>query len=594
MVFRRALPWVAMALSALAVAWSLWPGAGDPAVSRPVAYTIADGTVRTYRVTWRSQAHLLLEAGDAAVGGWMAEGEGRIAFKYFAAGTGWDVAAQLDVTSRLDGAPAAIGPGIERPFSFHQDRRGYTSGFAFAPGLPEETRALVRQTVSRLQVALSARGAETWTTRERDGVGLFRAAYGWIPGDSLALRKQKLEYLADADADAGREVVRSEGSVRLLPGGAGVAEVLVQETVRAREEGVGSGVEALRFEARLVEGQAFGELARFADFVAERDRPFVAPAPAEPEFGPAPASREGALAIFGIAFDADRARAEAAVLAWLRSEAGAPAELMRWLDACSRGLESMDPARQAVLFRLLAQAGTPAALDALIAAAEAESFAPRTRRLAIGHMAAVSAAEARQVEALFQVAGTEEDASLRGMALLAAGALGHRELASDEVAGRVAAELGTRYGAARGAAERIELLGAMGNSGDPRLLPSIGSGLEDADPAVRAAAARALRRAEGDEAGTLLVRQYAEDPDPAVRAAVVETLGRRTPSDDLLAWARDEALRARDEGTRLALVDWLGESLGRAPENAAVLRQLLESEPGPRVERRVLRYVAPR
>ena len=571
-----------------AVGAALWPGGEAPEElpPRPVAFAIPDGAARAYRISWRSEARVSLSS--AGGGAWTLDGEGRLFLGYFAAGSGWDVAARLDADLRLDGTPAEGLPGLDRPFSFHQDRQGYATDFAFAPGLPEDTRVLLRQTVSRLQVALSNRGAETWKTRERDGLGRFRAVYVWGPG--LSLRKEKLEYLPGDTLV--REVVESETELRLLAGAAGVAEVRGREVIRGREEGLGHGEESVSFEATLVEGERrFGS---WAEFVAMRDRPF-APAPARGAVAVAPAGLREALVVFDVSFETDRAAAEGAVLAWLRAGAGAPDELVRWLDECSRGRVSLDPARQAVLFRLLAEAGTPAAVDALIRGASDNSFASRTRRLAIGHMGAVAAAEPRQVEALLRIASDSgADADLAGMALLAVGALGHRELSSGALASRVATELGARFEAAADSRERTRVLEAIGNTGNPALLPTVRVGLGDADPGVRAAAARALRRVEGDEVAPLLLRRYAEDRDPAVRAAVVETLGGRAPTEELLAWARGEALRARDEETRLALVDWLGANVAGSSENEAVLRRLLASNPGRRVERQVLRYVAPR
>ncbi|HTA20625.1 MAG TPA: hypothetical protein VK989_15135, partial [Polyangia bacterium] len=85
--------------------------------------------------------------------------------------------------------------------------------------------------------------------------------------------------------------------------------------------------------------------------------------------------------------------------------------------------------------------------------------------------------------------------------------------------------LGARFDAAKDAAARADLLGAIGNSAGPSLLPRIHAALGDADLDERAAGARALRLYEDDAARDLLAATITADREPIVRAAAIFAAG---------------------------------------------------------------------
>ncbi|MDX2019057.1 MAG: HEAT repeat domain-containing protein [Deltaproteobacteria bacterium] len=81
---------------------------------------------------------------------------------------------------------------------------------------------------------------------------------------------------------------------------------------------------------------------------------------------------------------------------------------------------------------------------------------------------------------------------------------------------------------------RERALVALGNAGHPDSLPHLERSLGDPSPNVRAAAANAIRRVEGDDGDRLLARALG-DTSPAVRRGAVEAMLERAPSQVLEA-----------------------------------------------------------
>ena len=95
--------------------------------------------------------------------------------------------------------------------------------------------------------------------------------------------------------------------------------------------------------------------------------------------------------------------------------------------------------------------------------------------------------------------------------------------------------------------KRSELLGALGNSAGPSTLPIIEEALHDSTPAIRAAAARALRLIPGSEVDHLLAAVITSDPDGAVRADAIFATRFRHPLSAPLA---DALMQVASTGCR--------------------------------------------
>jgi hypothetical protein len=93
----------------------------------------------------------------------------------------------------------------------------------------------------------------------------------------------------------------------------------------------------------------------------------------------------------------------------------------------------------------------------------------------------------------------------------------------------------TLYRDARETRQTVELLGALGNSAGPSVVPVIEEALSDSRASIRAAAARALRLAPGSEIDRLLATIIVSDRDPIVRADAIFAARFRRPLSAPLA-----------------------------------------------------------
>jgi hypothetical protein len=112
-------------------------------------------------------------------------------------------------------------------------------------------------------------------------------------------------------------------------------------------------------------------------------------------------------------------------------------------------------------------------------------------------------------------------------------------------------ELVARYAAAEDDAARIELLSALANSAGPLVLPALEAALRSDRPEVRAAAASALRLAEGPAVDEWLAGVITSDADARVRSAGIFAASFR-PIGPLAAALEDAAARDPVDGVRRA------------------------------------------
>jgi len=102
------------------------------------------------------------------------------------------------------------------------------------------------------------------------------------------------------------------------------------------------------------------------------------------------------------------------------------------------------------------------------------------------------------------------------------------------------------YHSTRDTREKSELLGALGNSVGPTVVPVIEQAMSDAHLLIRAAAARALRLAAGIEIDRLLATAITSDQDAAVRSDAIFAVRFRHPLPAPLA---DALLQAASKDT---------------------------------------------
>jgi len=135
------------------------------------------------------------------------------------------------------------------------------------------------------------------------------------------------------------------------------------------------------------------------------------------------------------------------------------------------------------------------------------------------------------------------------------------------------------YRSAHDLRERVELLGALGNSAGSSAVPVVEEALHDSIASVRAAAARALRLAQGSEIDRILATVTASDPAGPVRSDAIFAIRFRhslssSLADSLLqAASTDEARYVRSDAIAV-----LGQNPTASPRIPEILERIAKQD----------------
>lgn len=157
-------------------------------------------------------------------------------------------------------------------------------------------------------------------------------------------------------------------------------------------------------------------------------------------------------------------------------------------------------------------------------------------------------------------------------------ALHRLENQDPELADATRQTLATQLDQAQTPAQQAAVLTALGNAGSSALLQSVRKYVTDPSPAVRAAAAQALRRIPGPDADDMLA-SLTRDPVADVRWAAVDAIRERSPSPVLDRALSERALGEDQFAIRSRSINALSAWL---PEDAAIadtLRVVAERDP---------------
>lgn len=476
-----------------------------------------------------------------------------------------------------DGTPAVRRGGVDagaaytdmlrRPYFFTTTTQGQLLELHFAPELDDVTRTALATLAATFQVSSRSRAA-SWDAVESDGLGDYRARY--VRG--VELRRERIGYDRVAGGSLLTATIVKTGTDIALRGDGWPERVAGNEVTRIGTQDVSVVVDAtftIRHRA----------LAR----------------------GVKPGWHDGlvAAAVYSIANDASRADADRDLVGGA-SFADLLAELEGITDGHARGYQFL---RIAALFRLdpeaaraaarlvldgahadtegvvigaLGEAGTPEAQRALhdVLAAPAEDGTRMRAAVALG------LTESPTVDTLAALdrAATHGDGDIAATATLAQGnaALRIRDEQPGASAQQVEALL-ARLERAVDDGERALLVRALGNTGDPRIVPALDRALAGGSTHLRIAATEALRLVPGAAVDARILARLG-DGDGLVRAAAVFASGER----DLQVYvaAFDRALRSdRELEVRRSIVALAGARIDELPSLRALVEYAAAHDP---------------
>lgn len=223
----------------------------------------------------------------------------------------------------------------------------------------------------------------------------------------------------------------------------------------------------------------------------------------------------------------------------------------------------LDPRDAQAVIGALGEAGTPVAQQALSKVVDTQAVSSEQRVAGALSLGLTETPLPSTIETL-AAAAKSPDPDLSATATLAQGNAAMRLAASDAAAAtRQLDELLARLEHAGDVSDRVTLLRALGNTGDPRILPALELALRSPSDVVRAAAAESLRLIPDGRADALIIATL-EDGSPIVRTSAVFAAAHRR----LDPTAHALAIHAKgdvDSSVRRAIVELAGQRMNELP-----------------------------
>jgi hypothetical protein len=505
----------------------------------------------------------------------------------------------------VKGAPqaslTAMRARLTRPFWATYRTDGGLLSMHFYRDMTASDRNLLQMIATELQLVrpaeVSDSEAKTWTAQERDGAGEYSALY--VSPQPARILKRKLKYLytdgvAGAPANALRISVEASDVEFSMDSDRRVETIDGKDGVRMSLSSDKSGqLEAVtEFHASHLQSRRAPELAGSlqrslsevveSSVVTQRLDPATLHADSDARLLDGYTTDAVLNAAFakdpGVAASPDRLTA----LFRRRAEAaGRAAELL-----------AKNGSRKTIT-NALGAAGSASSVAALSSLAHNSAL---DQELRVDAILAFVQMQHPAKEAMHVPVDLVQDPNpaIQSAARLISGALAHAGRANfPGEADAIETNLRTLYRDAKGTAERVELLGALGNSAGRGAIQTIEASLHDSSPSIRAAAVRALRLASGPEVDRLLAAAMVSDSDSTVRAdAIFATRFRhplpdqladalmRTASSDPITYVRSDALAVLIQNP--AASPRIAETLAKIAESdadAGIRRQAREANP---------------
>jgi HEAT repeat protein len=485
------------------------------------------------------------------------------------------------VEPTIEAGTHAVPPEVVRafatPFFVDYDVRGRALRLHLTPGLDRTVQGILRELVATAQLSTPELAADRWTAVESDTMGDYKADYQAL-GSTRVLRHksgyvrigarhdegsqprpQILAYAAEFELDDwGRaKALRCTSRMRTAAGDTGIvfdsrAELTLAMVSRSRDTG-GLPLSA----AELVVTPLVND-GQDAQDTASRDRQLVA-----------------GTNVKALLSDLRETKDDGQTASRVRHRLSL---LFRFDEhTIASALAVLDDSNAATILGGLGAAGTPQAQKALRDVLRDARFSQVQREAAVDGTFALeqpSPETAAAIEALTR----SSDPALKQSASLALGVATARMAEADPAAADGVVERVSReYSSATSSEDRIRLVGSLGNTRSGDALPALTNAMASDEPAVRTAAAAALRFVPDPAADVLLAKAMTSDPEPSVRSAALMAAGYR--AYDPLAEAFQIVAKDSDPNLRGALVATLAQMATHDGQALLLLEWLAANDP---------------
>ena len=474
---------------------------------------------------------------------------------------------------------------LSRPFWVTHRRDGGLVETHFLRDQSPSNRNLLQMIATELQLVRPDSARNSWTAQERDGAGEYSALYVMPQSDRIL--KRKLKYMF-TDGVAGTHssamnvaIDQSEVTFSLTSDGQvkqvdGVNRVRVSFSSNQSEK-LSAATEFHLSNLRSAHapdliGSLQAEQANVVDSPVVTQRTDTAGARTEADERLLNGYSTEAILTAAFAKNGDAARMDPmdrlTALFRQRPEAASAAVNMLKKEGSQRSV-----------LNALGAASSPSAVAALNALAH---DAAATETLRVDAILAFVQMQHPSAQAMRAPGNLLNDANpkIRSAARMMSGALSHAGRAEHpSEAASIDESLVAHYRSAHETYERIEFLGALGNSAGPSIIPVLEEALHDPANPIRAAAARGLRLAAGSDVDRMLAAVIASDPDASVRADAVFATRFRRPLPASLANALIESASS-DAATyvRSDSIAVLGQNPTASPRVAETLQRIAKQD----------------
>lgn len=495
---------------------------------------------------------------------------------------------QLKINGTMD---SETNRALGVPFRVRFTANGMPLAFEFPAEVSLQNRSILENLVRTFQVSLD-RG-DSWVTQESNGSGTYEATYRRSGPNSFEKSKRKFNTTA-AGMVSWSEVSSTE-TFSIEPNHDWIAAMEVVESMSS--EGQSGPVMKVSNHAtlKLQPGTQATLMANLWDFdataAAVDDRATMK------DTVPDMTAEQARRQILATVPELDTATQGRLGLVHrlrdlLRVDASLPTAILDLLKT-----QELSDRTRADLYLALEQAGTDSAQAALANVITDSSWSLKDGMRAIVAMGGIKQPTTESIAVLWDAAQNYvggERQRMASSATFALGSIGNNMHKADNPGyASLRSDLLSNAVGSSDVATRSDYITALGNTQDMTLANDVIVFLDDAEPAVRRAAALSLGSLGVDQVADQLVSDYREEDNSYVRGAIAESLQLwMQPTDSAMAMFRQAVRTEADESTRYNIALMLGNNLSKFPENESVLREIMRSEPSKRIRQKVAEALA--